>query len=97
MNASGRPQRGLLRAGVVAVLPLAAFFTALPWLGCAWNPVTHVIDMFFLLGVCTFGPGLPPISGNGLPGFAGPYWGYLVVSIAYLIAAIFAAVTKRSL
>ena len=31
----------------------------------------------------------------GLPGFTGPYWGNLVVGIAYLVAAVYVAVSKR--
>jgi hypothetical protein len=90
------PERGLLRLGVVVLLLLAAFFTALPWLGCVRNPVTHVIEPF-LLRVCTFGTGVQFERSNGLPGFSGPYWGSLIVGVAYLIAAILAARTRRSL
>jgi len=46
------------------------------------------------LRVCTFGdPALP--AGYGLFGFAGPYWGNLIVGIAYLTAALFVGFTKR--
>lgn len=96
MNAPAGPKRGLLRLGVVALLLLAAFFTALPWLGCGSNPVTHIIDSS-LLRICTFGTGVQFEASFGLPGFTGPYWGNLVVGVVYLIAAIFAAFTKRSL
>ena len=91
-----RPKRGL-RLGLVALLVLAAFFTALPWLSCGWNPVRHVIDPNFL-GFCTFGvPGLPAPPSYGVSGFTGPYWGNLIVGIAYLVAALYIAFTKRSL
>jgi len=73
----------------------AAFWSALPWVGCGWNPTAHTVDLF-LLRVCTFGdPGLRP--GSGLPGFAGPYWGNLLAGLAYLIVALFVGFTKRSL
>jgi hypothetical protein len=81
---------------VVALLLLAAFLTALPWLGCSSNPVTHVIDGY-LLSACTFGTGVQFQGSSGLPGFTGPDWGNLIVGVAYLIAAIFATFTKRSL
>ena len=64
-----------------------------PWLGCVSNPITHIVEPF-LLRVCTFGdPALP--AGYGLSGFAGPYWGNLIVGIAYLIAALFVGFAKR--
>ena len=76
---------------------LAAFLTALPWLGCGWNPVTKVLDAN-VLGFCTFGfPGQPPLPSYGLPGFTGPYWGNLIACIVYLVAAFYVALTKRSL
>jgi hypothetical protein len=94
VSALTRPKRGL-RLGLVALLVLAAFFTALPWLSCGWNPVTKVLDPSFL-GFCTFGfQGLPPSS--SFPGFTGPYWGNLIFGIVYLIAAFYVALTKRSL
>jgi hypothetical protein len=83
----------LLRVAAVVGLASAAFWSALPWLGCASNPITHTTSSF-LLRVCTFGdPDLR--AGYGLPGFAGPYWGNLIVGIAYLIAALFVGFTKR--
>lgn len=97
MNAPAGPKRGLLRLGVVALLLLAAFFTALLWLGCGWNPVTHSIYPSLLLRVCTFGTGVQFEASYGLPGFTGPHWGNLIVGVVYLIAAIFAAFTRRSL
>ena len=78
------------------MLLLAAFLTALPWLGCGWNPIKHVIEPF-LLNICTFGTGAQFQVSYGLPGFTGPYWGNLIVGVLYLIAAIFAASTRRSL
>jgi hypothetical protein len=98
MIAPETPTRGALRIGVVALLLLAAFFTALPWLGCGWNPVRGGLEPTFL-GICTFGfaSGPPVTAGYGLPGFAGPYWGNLIVGVVYLFAAVFAAVTKRPL
>jgi hypothetical protein len=81
--------------GVVALLVLAAFFAAAPWLGCVIAlPFWQVTS--FSLRACTFGD-LALRVGYGLPGFAGPYWGNLIVGIAYVIAAAFAALTKRSL
>jgi len=32
-----------------------------------------------------------------VPGFTGPYWGNLVLGMVYLVAAVYAAFTKRSL
>ena len=96
MNAPATHARGLLRFGVVTLLLLAALFTALPWLGCGWNPVRHFFDPS-QLNICTFGAGVKFQASNGLPGFAGPYWGNLIVGVLYLLAAIFAASTRRSL
>ena len=96
MSARAARKRGLLRLGVVTLLLLAAFFTALPWLGCSWNPIKHIIEPS-LLSVCTVGAGAQFQASYGLPGFTGPYWGNLIVGVAYLIAAIFAASTRRSL
>jgi hypothetical protein len=78
------------------LLLLASFLVALPWLGCSWNPVRHIIEPS-LLGICTFGAGIPFRPSSGLPGFTGPYWGNLIVGSVYLIAAMFAAATKRPL
>lgn len=47
--------------------------------------------------VCTFGIGVVFERSAGIPGFNGPYWGYLIVGIAYVVAALFVAFTKRSL
>jgi hypothetical protein len=96
VNASTRPKRGL-RLGLVVLLVLATFFTALPWLSCGWNPVKHIVDPT-VLGICTFGfAGGPPLPSSYLPGFGGPYWGNLIVGIVYLVAAFYVAFTKRSL
>src|SRR5437870_11967070 len=63
MMAPEKRTRGALRIGVVALLLLAAFFTALPWLGCSWNPVRGGLEPT-MLGICTFGfasgPWFPP-------------------------------------
>lgn len=94
MHDPAGPRWGLLRLGVVALLVLAAFLAAAPWLGCALVPPFWIIDLF-TLRACTVGD--PALRGGwGLPGFAGPYWGNLIVGIAYLIAALYVAVTKRS-
>ena len=38
---------------------------------------------------------LRPETQSGLPGFSGPYWGNLIVGIAYGVAAVYVAVSKR--
>lgn len=77
------------------MLLLAAFFAAAPWLGCV-VPLPFWTVTSFALRACTFGdPALQ--AGYGLPGFGGPYWGNLIVGIAYAIAALYAAFTKRAL
>lgn len=81
---------------------VAAFFAALPWLACIssiragfWVAVPNVSPM---LGVCTFGNGLENLLLPGqVPGFTGPYWGNLIIGVVYLIAAVYAAFTRRSL
>jgi hypothetical protein len=47
--------------------------------------------------ICTVGfPGVPaPQDAYGLPGFTGPYWGNLIVGVAYLVAAVYVAANKR--
>jgi hypothetical protein len=45
---------------------------------------------------CTFG-GRIAFNGDGVPGFAGPYWGNLLVGLVYLIAAIWLALWRRTL
>jgi len=83
------------------LLLLGGFFAALPWLGCvSGHPLGIVAGIFndgsLLLRACTFGISqLPPE--RGIPGFAGPYYGSLVVGGLFVIAALFAALTKRSL
>ena len=95
MNAPARRRPRLLRLGIVALLLAAAFLTSLPWVGCAFNPISHAFDLF-LLRVCTFGLGFPLGPRPGLPGFDGPYWGNLVLGVAYAASALFVALTKRS-
>lgn len=90
-----------LRIGVVLLLVIGALFAALPWIGCSllvpfWRPDLDSMR------ICVVGLGPPdgPFgslsrAGYGLPGFAGPYWGNLLVGIAYLVAAGYVAFTKR--
>jgi len=92
----GQPERSrlsFLRLVAVVGLLSAGFWSALPWLRCDLNPVTHAVDPF-LLRVCTFGD-LGLRGGDGVPGFSGPYWGNLIVGIAYLIAGLVVGFTKR--
>jgi len=85
-----------VRAAALVGLLSAAFWSVLPWLGCAFNPITKSIDVSSLR-TCTVGPGFPlPPTGYGLPGFVGPYWGNLLVAVAYVIAAAVLAVKTRS-
>ncbi len=100
VNALAGRRRGLLRLGVVALLLLAAFFAALPWLGCVTSGDRLLIDpppdIRTMLRPCTFGSDIifgPP---RGTPGFGGPYWGNVIVGIVYVTAALFATFTKRS-
>jgi hypothetical protein len=79
----------------VVLLVLAAFFAAAPWLGCV-VPLPYWTVTVFALRACTFGD-LALRAGYGLPGFGGPYWGNLIVGIAFVIAAVYAASTKRPL
>lgn len=95
MNALTGRRRGLLRVGVVLLLVLAAFFAAARWLGCVvLLPYWDITS--FTLRACTFGD-LALRAGYGLPGFAGPYWGNLIVGVMYLTAALYAAFAKRPL
>jgi hypothetical protein len=89
-------RRGPLRLTVVALLGLAAIFSAGPWLTCALVVPFWIINAF-AMRACTFGD--PALQGGWglLPGFGGPYWGNLLVGVVYLIAALYAALTKRSL
>ena len=77
----------------------AAFFAALPWLLCVSNVFvlggTSPDDYLFWPRVCTVGFPVPPLPQPGLPGFNGPYWGYLILGIVYLIASVYVAVSKR--
>jgi hypothetical protein len=83
------------------LLLLGGFFAALPWLGCVGSHPLGILagifnDGSFMLRACTFGFGqLPPE--RGIPGFAGPYYGFLVFGVLFVLAALFAAFTKRSL
>jgi hypothetical protein len=107
VNASTKPRRGLLRVGLVVLLVVAAFFAALPWIGClASHPLgifAFANDDFFMLRACTVGlpsqtvgrPDVGPPPPPGLPGFNGPYWGNLIVGVLYLGTALYAAFTKR--
>ncbi len=80
---------------------VAAFFVALPWLGCISSIRAVIFDasnVTPMLSICTFGTGvsnLLPVF--DVPGFTGPYWGNLVLGMVYLVAAVYAAFTKRSL
>ncbi|HEY6957915.1 MAG TPA: hypothetical protein VI814_03740 [Candidatus Limnocylindria bacterium] len=86
---------------VIAVIGLlsAAFFAVLPWLGCmaAARGLGIVPGLRTMLGPCTY-LAFRTIPGQdvGIPGFSyPPYWGYLVVGVAYLVAAVYVAVNKR--
>jgi len=100
VNASTGSSRGLLRVGLVVLLVVAAFFAALPWLGCISSiraGFYAIPNVSLMLGFCTFGFGVPNPPGFEVPGFTGPYWGNLIIGVVYLIAAIYAALTKRAL
>lgn len=86
-------RRGALRIGIVALLVGGAVFAALPWISCVYG--LGRIELA-LLSPCTFG-GFPFPPQRGLPGFSGPFYGNLVVGLAYLAAAIYVARTKREL
>jgi hypothetical protein len=87
----------------VALLLLGAFFGGLQWLGCLASHPLGILafarDDFFMLRVCTVGlPGLQPEPRVvNVPGFSGPYWGNLMVLVAYLVAAVYVGFTKRRL
>lgn len=93
-------QRGRRRAIVVLLLLGGAFFAALPWLGCMASGRAAPIafpNLSVMVGPCTY-QSFPPLPNQlVIPGFTGPYWGYLVLGIVYLVAAIYAALTKRPL
>jgi hypothetical protein len=92
-----------LRVAIVLLLVVAAFFAAGPWLGCvapllSGAPFGTLVGFPVLLRACTYGGTEFSIGGHsGFPGFTGPYWGNLLVGIAYLVAAVFVARTKRAL
>jgi hypothetical protein len=92
-----------LRVAIVLLLVIAAFFAAGPWLGCVAPPLSGaplgtLVGVPVLLRACTYGATEFSIGVHqGFPGFTGPYWGNLVVGIAYLVAAVLVARTKRAL
>jgi hypothetical protein len=90
------------RLAIVLLLVIAAFFAAGPWLGCVAPPLSGApLGTMFntvLLRACTYGGTEFSIGGHqGVPGFTGPYWGNLLVGVAYLVAAVLVARTKRAL
>lgn len=100
MSASTLPARGRLRVGLVVLLVLAAFFAALPWLGCVGSHPLGIFagivnDGFLMFRLCTWS--LHSVGQTGIPGFTGPYYGSLVFGIVFIVAALFAAFTKRPL
>jgi hypothetical protein len=97
----GRPRRSPLRVGLVVGLLFAAFFAAVPWLGCITSlraGIFAIPNLSPMWSVCTLGIGVRfnPID-IGLPGFSGPFWGSLIVGIAYVVGALYVAFTRRSL
>lgn len=94
MKAAGA-RRGPLRIALVALLLLAAFFAAAPWLGCVVALPFWTVTPF-AVRACTLGD-LALRAGYGLPGFGGPYWGNLIVGVAFVVTALYAAFTKRAL
>jgi hypothetical protein len=83
------------RLGVVILLLAGAFFVLAPWLSCALVVPIWRFNAF-TISACTFGdPALA--SGYGVPGFAGPYWGRLLVGIVYLVAAVLVIQRRRPL
>ena len=87
--------------GLIAALLLSALFAALPWLGCISSvraAAFAIPNVSVMWDVCTFGTGFrSPTTGIDLPGFTSPYWGNLIVGIAYVVGALYLAFTKRSL
>jgi hypothetical protein len=85
------------RVAVILLLVVAAFFVASPWLQCALVPM-FVARRFIAdaARVCTFGDPVTFPAGYGLPGFAGPYWGYLLVGLIYVMAALWIGGRKRA-
>lgn len=86
----------MLRLTVVGLLVLASFGAAAPWLSCTLVPPFWHLS-FFTLRACTVGDPALLGGGWGLPGFTGPFWGNLLAGVAYLTAAAYVALTKRSL
>jgi len=75
-----------IRLVVITLLLIGAYYAAAPWLGCVVVlPFWQVQPV--MLRVCTFGDNFIR-PGYGLPGFAGPYWGNLIVGLVYVAAAI---------
>ena len=94
----GQPsRRNTLRAIAVIALVSAAFFAALPWLGCSsWGRLNGTLAGYLdMMSLCTFGFGIPNPQAYGLPGFTGPYWGNALVGLAYLVGAVYVAFTKK--
>jgi len=59
---------------------------AFPNLSVMWGPCTYLAF-----------PLRPNNEALNIPGFSGPYWGNLILGVAYLIAAVYVTVTKHSL
>jgi hypothetical protein len=102
VNASTGSTGGVLRIGLVILLLVGAFFVALPWLGCMMSsrPGLYAFpNLSVMWGPCTTVafPLRNPNEALSIPGFSGPYWGNLILGVAYLIAAVYVAVTRRSL
>ena len=54
-------------------------------------------NLSVMWGPCTY-QSFPPLPNQlVVPGFTGPYWGYLGLGIVYLVAAIYVSRTKRPL
>ncbi len=95
VDGTARRAPGAPRIGVVVLPLIAGLIGALPWLGRAAVPPLGRLDPG-TLGIRTFGSShLVPPTSYGLPGFTGPYWGWLLVGLAYVAAASFAARTNR--
>jgi hypothetical protein len=102
VNASTGSRGGLLRVGLVILLLVGAFFVALPWFGCLMSsrPGLYAFpNLSVMWGPCTTVAFSirPNNEALNIPGFSGPYWGNLILGVAYLIAAVYVAVTRRSL
>jgi hypothetical protein len=102
VNTSTRSRGSLLRVGLVILLLVGAFFVALPWLGCMMSVRPSLFafpNLSVMLGPCTYltFPVRNPNEALVIPGFSAPYWGNLTLGVVYLIAAVYVAVTRRSL